>query len=59
MTALQWLAVAVGLTVVTLILGALVFYVFNREDRKQERRRNMNDHPSTQERRWDDQDNLS
>jgi cbb3-type cytochrome oxidase subunit 3 len=59
MNGFQWIAVAAGLIVVTMILGLLVFYVFNREDRRAERRRAMNQHPSTQDRRWDDGDNLS
>jgi hypothetical protein len=59
MTALQWLSVAFGLLMITALLGLIILVAFQREDRKAERRRAMDKHPSTQERRWDDEDQVS
>ena len=55
----QWIAVTVGLLLITGILGLLIYVTFQRADRKAERRRAMDKHPSTQERRWDDEDQVS
>jgi hypothetical protein len=64
-TLLQWVGIAASLLVITGILGLLIFVAFKRADDQAERRRNMKDHPTAEQRRqreqnrlWDDQDNL-
>jgi hypothetical protein len=60
----QAVAIAVGLFIITVLLGLLILVAFQREDRRQERRRAMDrgDHPSQQDKNpWDhdpDRDNL-
>jgi hypothetical protein len=64
MTVLQWVGLTAALLAITGVLWLLIWVTFTREDRRQERRRAMDKHPSTraqeeQRRMWDDGDNLS
>jgi len=51
----QAVGLAALLFIVTVILGLAVLVAFNREDRRQERRRAMGDHPSQRD-PWNEQD---
>jgi uncharacterized iron-regulated membrane protein len=51
----QWVGLAAGLLLITLILGLVVWAAFHRADTQAQRRRAMGRHPATNHHRPDDE----